>query len=527
MLGKVITALTLGATVVTAQLNGSSIFQILNTSQLSPSYKFAQYLQSSPDFQPVVDILSQPGNLTVFIPSDEALDEAIKIYNSTQHNSTVGNSTTSGHNNTRTATDHARMIEELYVVRPEILQRRDAATNAAQANETQDNSTETNSTQWPSPWNSSLLTDQNFTLLELLQYHIVNNTFELSEIPVQDNLTYIANSIVTNETVDKFGVGLPLVIDSNTTIVNNTLWNTTISNSTSPGNSHSYNPSSGPKLLYNVTDYNSTFVTVLNSTTNGNQTTNSTYTIPVGYRVGNGQVTANVLLKDIIASNGRLNIIDKVLVPPVAPTRVIDNITSTSDFKKLFALYPDLAEQLNSTSNITMFAPTNKALDRIDFKKYDTQTLVNLVQTHILQGVYYSTNFTEATAGNGTVQLSSMNGVQFPITVSNNGSIIALNNTVNIVKSNVLFNNGVMHLIDQVLQFTSQNDQVIQPSQSVQSSQANAATQSVQSSQTNAANEPTETVIATRTVDVSDPSPTGDDDQPSQPNPETPLSEGY
>ncbi|KAL0093798.1 FAS1 domain-containing protein [Phycomyces blakesleeanus] len=348
MLGKVVTAMALGATVVTAQLSNSSIFSILNTSQLSPSYKFAQYLQSSPDFQPVVDLLSQPGNLTVFIPSDEALDQAIQLANSTNSNSTTGHNTTSGaHNSTKT--------------------------------------------------------DQNFTLIELIKYHIVNNTFDLSEIPVQDNLTYVANSMVTNETVNKFENGLPLVIDSNTTIINNTLWNTTSSSSTTP----------------------------------------------IGYRVGNGEVTANVLLRDIIASNGRLNIIDKVLVPPVSPTNVIDNVTSTSDFKKLFLQYPQIAAQLNSTNNFTLFAPTDKALNGFDYKKYDNQTLMNLMQTHVLEGLYYTTNFTEATSGNGTAQVSAMNGAQFPVTVSNNGSVITLNNTAHIVKSNVLFNNGVMHLIDQ------------------------------------------------------------------------------
>ncbi|KAL0075840.1 secreted cell-adhesion lipoprotein [Phycomyces blakesleeanus] len=422
MLGKVVTAMALGATVVTAQLSNSSIFSILNTSQLSPSYKFAQYLQSSPDFQPVVDLLSQPGNLTVFIPSDEALDQAIQLANSTNSNSTTGHNTTSGaHNSTKT--------------------------------------------------------DQNFTLIELIKYHIVNNTFDLSEIPVQDNLTYVANSMVTNETVNKFENGLPLVIDSNTTIINNTLWNTTSSSSTTP----------------------------------------------IGYRVGNGEVTANVLLRDIIASNGRLNIIDKVLVPPVSPTNVIDNVTSTSDFKKLFLQYPQIAAQLNSTNNFTLFAPTDKALNGFDYKKYDNQTLMNLMQTHVLEGLYYTTNFTEATSGNGTAQVSAMNGAQFPVTVSNNGSVITLNNTAHIVKSNVLFNNGVMHLIDQVLQPQAQTNQTqaTQPSQNAQSSQ------NVQPTQSNGNVQPSQTdVVPSNTADPNQPmqpSQSNQDDQPSQPNPETPL----
>ncbi|OAD78922.1 secreted cell-adhesion lipo protein [Phycomyces blakesleeanus NRRL 1555(-)] len=524
MLGKVVTAMALGATVVTAQLSNSSIFSILNTSQLSPSYKFAQYLQSSPDFQPVVDLLSQPGNLTVFIPSDEALDQAIQLANSTNSNSTTGHNTTSGaHNSTKTGTAHTRMIEELYVVRPDILQHRNNVIHATETNETQDNSTETNSTQWTSPWNSTLLKDQNFTLIELIKYHIVNNTFDLSEIPVQDNLTYVANSMVTNETVNKFENGLPLVIDSNTTIINNTLWNTTSSSSTTPSNTHISVASSGGQSFYNVTDYNSTFVTVLNNTSSGNKTANSTYTIPVGYRVGNGEVTANVLLRDIIASNGRLNIIDKVLVPPVSPTNVIDNVTSTSDFKKLFLQYPQIAAQLNSTNNFTLFAPTDKALNGFDYKKYDNQTLMNLMQTHVLEGLYYTTNFTEATSGNGTAQVSAMNGAQFPVTVSNNGSVITLNNTAHIVKSNVLFNNGVMHLIDQVLQPQAQTNQTqaTQPSQNAQSSQ------NVQPTQSNGNVQPSQTdVVPSNTADPNQPmqpSQSNQDDQPSQPNPETPL----
>lgn len=42
-----------------------------------------------------------------------------------------------------------------------------------------------------------------------------------------------------------------------------------------------------------------------------------------------------------------------------------------------------------------MFVPSNDALENIDVSNLDNQTINNMIQAHIFQGVYYSTNLTD------------------------------------------------------------------------------------------------------------------------------------
>lgn len=95
LIGRLLALALLGVS-ASAQLNGSTILQILNTTQLSPATKFVELLTSSPEFQPLLQQLSSPGNQTLFVPSDEVWQELEQQ----QQNSTSGGANGGGQSQT-------------------------------------------------------------------------------------------------------------------------------------------------------------------------------------------------------------------------------------------------------------------------------------------------------------------------------------------------------------------------------------------------------------------------------------------
>jgi uncharacterized surface protein with fasciclin (FAS1) repeats len=102
----------------------------------------------------------------------------------------------------------------------------------------------------------------------------------------------------------------------------------------------------------------------------------------------------------------------------------------------------------------TLFAPDDKALRDIDFKNLSNDTIKAFLLDHIVPGVYYSTNITaETAASKNNFTLTSISGISLPVFV--NGTRITLNDTAHVIDSNVFFNNGVMHVINKILNGTS------------------------------------------------------------------------
>lgn len=76
-------SILLGLTAIRAQQqqqnpsNNVTILQALNDTNSSPALKFVEFLQSSPDYQSILDILNDPSsNVTLFVPSDQVYYEA-------------------------------------------------------------------------------------------------------------------------------------------------------------------------------------------------------------------------------------------------------------------------------------------------------------------------------------------------------------------------------------------------------------------------------------------------------------------
>lgn len=138
----------------------------------------------------------------------------------------------------------------------------------------------------------------------------------------------------------------------------------------------------------------------------------------------------------------------------MSPSVVIQEADDVEDIADLLKAHPELAATLDGLKNFTFFAPDDRALKGVNFKNMDNATIKNIVMNHLVEGVYYSTNLTEnAASTNGRFNLTTLNNGTLPIFV--NGSSVTLNNTARVVEPNIFFNNGVMHVINKLLNGTS------------------------------------------------------------------------
>jgi uncharacterized surface protein with fasciclin (FAS1) repeats len=187
----------------TTSSGNSTIYELLQKNAKSyQTTKFDSLLKSDPGYQPVIDLLSNPGNYTVFVPNDKAIDSFFKDYKS---QAPKGTNTSA-------------------------LPKADATFN-------------------------------NVTIADILTYHVVNGSFNLSELNQTVN---IFETGLNNETVYKLNGSAPLIVptDVNCKTFFNPQW-------------HQKN------------------------------------NVSIQWEVGNGDEDADIKKKDVKASNGNLNVIDE------------------------------------------------------------------------------------------------------------------------------------------------------------------------------------------------------------------------
>lgn len=167
---------------------------------------------------------------------------------------------------------------------------------------------------------------------------------------------------------------------------------------------------------------------------------------------------------DVSADNGVIHTIGKVLIPAVG------NIVETATASGLDSLVkavtrattapggdPSLAATLGS-AKLTVFAPTNTAftqllaalsLARID--DIPVATLLAVLRYHVVGGRAFSSDLSNSNlamlAGGNTV-INLTNGTSGGPTITGNGNG---GNKSNIIATNIVCRNGVVHLIDRVL----------------------------------------------------------------------------
>ena len=167
---------------------------------------------------------------------------------------------------------------------------------------------------------------------------------------------------------------------------------------------------------------------------------------------------ANITMTDVIASNGLIHVIDKVLTSPTdTPNDVPRTAQCDGNHNTLVdaVIQAGLLEALQGPGPFTVFAPTDQAFAdaNIDLSDFDTpagkEELARILQYHVVSGVVPAADVSDC------MTAPTLNDLQLAFTVD--GSVMVNNATV--VSTDAFASNGVIHAIDKVLTPTdSPND---------------------------------------------------------------------
>ncbi|QMW03285.1 fasciclin domain-containing protein [Spirosoma foliorum] len=174
--------------------------------------------------------------------------------------------------------------------------------------------------------------------------------------------------------------------------------------------------------------------------------------------------SAKLTQTDISTANGYIHIIDRVLIPAtgnlLTAIQANPNLTFLSAaIKRIATSNPTLLSTLDNasaTNTATLFAPNDAAFkaDKVYYslaaiESANSQTLANTLFYHVLPGVTFSNQFQSGTVStmlSGNKVTVIVTGTQ--ISVKGNK-----NTTAAFVKqADITATNGVIHIIDQVLQ---------------------------------------------------------------------------
>jgi len=155
---------------------------------------------------------------------------------------------------------------------------------------------------------------------------------------------------------------------------------------------------------------------------------------------GSVNFTARVTTADVQCSNGVIHIIDTVLIPPTTASAT----AITAGLTELAAALTKagLVNTVDSLTGITIFAPTNEAFSKVDWRALPISDLTNVLLYHVVPAVAYSTSLT-----NGMTVKTLQGGSVF-IGVTGAGVTV---NGASVILPNALIKNGVVHVVDSVL----------------------------------------------------------------------------
>lgn len=168
-----------------------------------------------------------------------------------------------------------------------------------------------------------------------------------------------------------------------------------------------------------------------------------------------------MVLADLKAGNGIVHAIDAVLMPPSATRTVVGVATGSSDFTTLVSFVSDaglvgfLSTDTETSEPFTIFAPTNVAFEKLPkrvlrllSREVNRDALVELLQYHVVAGVN-----TAASLSDGDTFETLLQGESLIFSVSEGMAMI---NNANVTATDLLATNGVVHVIDSVLQPSEQ-----------------------------------------------------------------------
>lgn len=173
-----------------------------------------------------------------------------------------------------------------------------------------------------------------------------------------------------------------------------------------------------------------------------------------GVFVNGGKVTQ----ADVMATNGVIHGIDKVLMPPMGD--VVETLAGNSDFSLLVAAVVrasqgtvNVKEALEGDGPLSVFAPTNQAFMDAGFataeaiQAADPATLTSILTYHVVAGQVFSNSLTDG------MNAATVNGGDLTFSLGGGAAVKGSGNATasKITGADMVVDNGVIHIIDQVL----------------------------------------------------------------------------
>jgi uncharacterized surface protein with fasciclin (FAS1) repeats len=166
---------------------------------------------------------------------------------------------------------------------------------------------------------------------------------------------------------------------------------------------------------------------------------------------------ATVTTADIMASNGVIHIVDKVIDLPT----IVTHAAANANFSTLVSVLnrsgqPNFITALSATGPFTVFAPTNAAFTALNTELapggiagVSAANLTKVLQYHVVSPA----NVLAASLTEGQIVTPILTPAQtFTIQLSGGAKIKDINNRIsNIIITDVQCSNGVIHAIDKVL----------------------------------------------------------------------------
>jgi transforming growth factor-beta-induced protein len=182
----------------------------------------------------------------------------------------------------------------------------------------------------------------------------------------------------------------------------------------------------------------------------------------IAIKVDMGNVYLNeevqVVITDIEASNGVIHVIDAVLLPPSDEVMseqmdIVDTAVADGRFTTLVAAVQaaELVDTLKSEGPFTVFAPTDDAFaalpeGTIDALLADIPTLTNILLYHVVPGKVMAADVISLDGQSAETALEGKS-----ISIKIDGDKVILNDSVNVIITDIETSNGVIHVIDAVL----------------------------------------------------------------------------
>ena len=166
---------------------------------------------------------------------------------------------------------------------------------------------------------------------------------------------------------------------------------------------------------------------------------------------------AQVIITDIETSNGVIHVIDSVILPPseeeaMMEKTIVEIAVADGRFNTLVAAVTaaELVETLNGEGPFTVFAPTDDAFAALPEGTVESlllpenkQALTDILLYHVVSGKVMAADVV------GLTNAPTVLGKDITITVKDGN--VYLNDTVQVIITDIEASNGVIHVIDAVL----------------------------------------------------------------------------